>query len=240
MGLSPLHGGSRRDNLTEDTPEKTVLVDVVSDVMCPWCFIGKRRLEEAIERTDQNLKVHWRPFQLDATLPAEGKDRQLYLSEKFGSSEQAKQIYANVSEAGALENIPFAFDKIKISPNTLDAHRLIRWAGSSSPELQDRIVESLFQAYFIYGEHIGDRDVLVRIADDAGMDSELVAELLDGEADRDLVRKEIDLAQKMGVTGVPTFIVDNTYALIGAQPADQILAAIDGIVARQTAHNDNG
>ncbi len=226
--------------MTDSNSEKTILVDVVSDVMCPWCFIGKRRLEEAFERTSHSLEIHWRPFQLDATLPAAGKERQIYLNEKFGSAEQAKQVYSNVSNAGAAENIPFAFDKIKVSPNTLDAHRLIRWAGSASPELQDRIVESLFQAYFIYGEHIGDHDVLVRIADDAGMDSELVSELLDGDADRDLVQKEIELAQKMGVTGVPTFIVDNTYALIGAQPADQILAAIDGIVARQTADNDNG
>ena len=214
--------------MTENSTDKTILVDVVSDVMCPWCFIGKRRLEDAIERTNHNIKIHWRPFQLDATLPAEGKDRQLYLSEKFGSAERAQQMYANVSNAGAAENIPFAFDKIKVSPNTLDAHRLIRWAGGASPELQDRIVESLFQAYFIYGENIGDHDVLVRIADDAGMDSDLVRELLSGDADRDLVSKEIELAQKMGVNGVPTFIVDNTYALVGAQPAAGLFGAEKG------------
>lgn len=226
--------------MNDQRTEKKVLIDVVSDVMCPWCYIGKRRLEEALERTSHTLEVHWRPFQLDGTLPPEGKDRKLYLKEKFGSAEQAKQIYANVSDAGTVESIPFAFDKIRVSPNTLDAHRLIRWAGGAGPELQDRIVESLFQAYFVYGENIGEHDVLVRIAEDAGMDGELVAELLAGDADRDLVRKEIELAHRMGVTGVPTFIVDNTYALIGAQPADQILAAIDGIVARQTPHKDNG
>jgi predicted DsbA family dithiol-disulfide isomerase len=208
--------------------------------MCPWCYIGKRRLEAALERTSHELTIHWRPFQLDSTLPAEGKDRQLYLEEKFGSAEQASQIYSNVVNAGAVENIPFAFDKIKVSPNTLDAHRLIRWAGGAGPELQDRIVESLFQAYFIFGENIGDHDVLVRIADDAGMDCELVANLLDGDADKDLVRKEIELAHKMGVTGVPTFIVDNTYALVGAQPAEQLIAAIDEIAVRQNAVNDNG
>ena len=226
--------------MTEKTLHKPVLVDIVSDVMCPWCYIGKRRLEAALERTSHELRVHWRPFQLDATLPAEGKDRKLYLEEKFGSAEQARQIYSNVANAGAIENIPFAFDKIRVSPNTLDAHRLIRWAGGASPELQDRIVESLFQAYFIYGENIGDHRVLVRIAEDAGMDSALVGSLLEGDADKDLVRKEIELAHQMGVTGVPTFIVDNTYALIGAQPAEQILSAINEIAVRQTADNDNG
>lgn len=225
--------------MTENSTAKPVLVDIVSDVMCPWCYIGKRRLEEALERTSHELTIHWRPFQLDSTLPAEGKDRQLYLEEKFGSAEQASQIYSNVASAGAVENIPFAFDKIKVSPNTLDAHRLIRWAGGAGPELQDRVVESLFQAYFIYGENIGDHDVLVRVADDAGMDSQLVASLLDGDADKDLVRKEIELAHKMGVTGVPTFIVDNSYALVGAQPAEQLVAAIDEIAVRQNAVNDN-
>ena len=224
--------------MNETNSEKPVLVDVVSDVMCPWCYIGKRRLEDALERSPHQIEIHWRPFQLDATLPAEGKDRQAYLAEKFGSAEQAGQIYKNVSDAGETEDIPFAFDKIEVSPNTLDAHRLIRWAGGSSAALQERIVEDLFQAYFIYGENIGDHNVLVRIAEDAGMDGVLVAGLLQDGADRELVQKEIELAQKMGVTGVPTFIIDNKYALVGAQPADQLVAAIDSIVSQRNA-NDN-
>jgi predicted DsbA family dithiol-disulfide isomerase len=206
--------------------------------MCPWCYIGKRRLEAALERLPYPLQVHWRPYQLDGTLPPEGKDRKAYLADKFGSVEKAGEIYKNVSDAGELEDIPFAFDNIAVSPNTLDAHRLIRWAGSASADVQDRLVESLFQAYFLYGENIGDHAVLVRIAEDVGMDSKLVAEMLENGADRDLVAKEIELAQQMGVTGVPTFIVDNKYALVGAQPADQLVSAIETIVSQRNA-NDN-
>jgi predicted DsbA family dithiol-disulfide isomerase len=224
--------------MTEAAKDAPILIDVVSDVMCPWCYIGKRRLEQALERSPYELEIHWRPFQLDGTLPPGGKDRQAYLAEKFGSAEQASQIYENVSAAGDLEGIPFAFDKIEVSPNTLDAHRLIRWAGGAGQDLQDRIVESLFQAYFIYGENIGDRDVLVRIAEDAGMDGELVGEMLEKDADKDLVSREIELSHKMGVTGVPTFIVDNKYAIIGAQPAEQLLEAIHAIVSQRNA-NDN-
>ncbi len=226
--------------MTDITAEKPILIDIVSDVMCPWCYIGKRRLEAALDRLPYPLQIQWRPFQLDGTLPPEGKDRKAYLADKFGSAEKAGEIYKNVTDAGELEDIPFAFDNISVSPNTLDAHRLIRWAGSASEDVQDRIVESLFQAYFIYGENIGDHKVLVRIAEDAGMDSKLVAELLENGADRDLVAKEIELAQKMGVTGVPTFIVDNTYALVGAQPADQLVSAIEAIVSQRNANdNDN-
>lgn len=224
--------------MTEKTADAPIVIDIVSDVMCPWCYIGKRRLEAALERTPYELEIHWRPFQLDGTLPPGGKDRKVYLEEKFGSSEQAKQIYENVSAAGDVEGIPFAFDKIAVSPNTLDAHRLIRWAGGISQDLQDRIVESLFQAYFIYGENIGDHEILVRIAEDAGMDTDLVAELLEKGADRDLVAREIELSQRMGVTGVPTFIVDNKYAIVGAQPAEQLIEAIHAIASQRSA-NDN-
>ena len=224
--------------MTETSADTPILIDIVSDVMCPWCYIGKRRLEAAIANTPYELNIHWRPFQLDGTLPPGGKNRQTYLAEKFGSAEQASQIYKNVSAAGDLEGISFAFDKIEVSPNTLDAHRLIRWAGGASQDLQDRIVESLFQAYFLYGENIGDHEVLVRIAEDAGMDGELVAEMLEKVADRDLLSKEIELSQKMGVTGVPTFIVDNKYAIVGAQPAEQIVEAIHSIVSQRNA-NDN-
>ena len=224
--------------MTDTSADTPILIDIVSDVMCPWCYIGKRRLEAAIENTPYELNIHWRPYQLDGTLPPDGKDRQTYLSEKFGSAEKAGQIYENVKAAGELEGIPFAFDKIEVSPNTLDAHRLIRWAGGAGQDLQDRIVESLFQAYFIYGENIGDHAVLVRIAEDAGMDGALVAEMLEKGADRDIVSKEIELSHKMGVTGVPTFIVDNKYAIVGAQPADQLVDAIHAIVSQRNA-NDN-
>jgi len=213
-------------------------IDVVSDVMCPWCYIGKRRLESAIAGIDLVLDIRWLPFQLDPTLPAGGKDRKAYLAEKFGSIERARQLYENIRAAGDAENIPFAFNRIEVSPNTLDAHRLIRWAGGIDAATQDRVVEALFKAYFLDGEHIGDHDTLVRIAKDAGMDAGLVAELLAGDTDRELVTSEIAQAQAMGVSGVPTFIIANKYTLVGAQPAARLAEAIRTIATQQNA-NDN-
>ena len=221
-----------------DMDKQPLQLDVVSDVMCPWCYIGKRRLETAIAETDLALDIRWRPFQLDPTLPPGGKDRKLYLAEKFGSIERARELYENIRQAGEAENIPFAFNNIEVSPNTLDAHRLIRWAGGVDAATQDRVVEALFEAYFINGKHIGDHDTLVRIAKKARMDANLVAELLAGDADRDLVTSEIAQAQAMGVTGVPTFIVANKYALVGAQPAAQLAEAFRTVAAQKNA-NDN-
>lgn len=213
-------------------------IDVVSDVMCPWCYIGKRRLESAIAGAELTLDIRWRPFQLDPTLPAGGKDRKIYLAEKFGSIERARELYENIRAAGEEENIPFAFDRIAVSPNTLDAHRLIRWAGDVDAAMQDRVVEALFKAYFVLGKHIGDHGTLVRIAKEAGMDADLVAEFLAGEADRDLVTDDIAQAQAMGVSGVPTFILANKYTLVGAQPAAQLAEAFRTIATQQYA-NDN-
>jgi len=179
--------------------------------------------------SDVKLAIRWRPFQLDPTIPPEGKNRRAYLEGKFGSPERIRQMHENVAAAGRGEGIPFAFDRIAISPNTLDAHRLIRWSGEAGP--QDGIVEALFNAYFLEGRNIGDRGVLAEIAAENGMDRDAVAARLSSDEDRELVRGEISEAQRIGVTGVPTFILDGRYGLVGAQPAGEIAAALAKIAA---------
>lgn len=210
-----------------DADAKLVHVDVVSDVMCPWCYIGKRHLEAASGMIDGvRLEIAWRPFQLDPTLPQQGKDRRKYLEDKFGGPERAKAAYAQVTAAGAKAGIAFDFSAIKVSPNTLDAHRLIRWAGGAGADTQDRVVNRLFELYFEEGANVGDRALLASVAEDAGMDGKLVGELLASDADRDAVRNEIAAAQRMGITGVPCFIFDMKKAAMGAQPAETLAAAI--------------
>lgn len=216
---------------------ETVHIDIVSDVMCPWCFIGKKRFEKALGAVgdDVAVEVHWRPFQLDPTLPREGKDRDTYLAEKFGSIERARELYRNVENAGAGEGIPFQFEAIAVSPNTLDAHRLIRWAQAAGDGVQGRVVEALFELYFLKGGNIGDHTVLTEVAREAGMDAAVVESLLASDADREAITQEIALAQQMGVTGVPCFILENKYAVMGAQEPEAIADAIRQVAAEKAA-----
>jgi predicted DsbA family dithiol-disulfide isomerase len=200
-------------------------VDIVSDVMCPWCYIGKRRLEAALKSMpDLKVLVRWHPFQLDSTLPKHGKDRQQYLSDKFGGPERANTFYAQIKAAGQEEGIDFAFEKIALSPNTLDCHRLILW--SRADDLQDEVTERLFKAYFIDGQDLTRSETLVRISREAGMQSDLVAQLLETETDLDKVEAQIANAQNSGITGVPCFIIDGRFVLAGAEKAETIAAAL--------------
>jgi len=222
-----------------DPGSQAITIDVISDVMCPWCYIGKRRFEKALAlRPDINVDVRWRPYQLDETIPKEGIDRKEYLSTKFGGSERAAQIYQAVSDAGDEENIPFAFGDIKRSPNTLDAHRLIRWA--QAPDLQDEMVERLFSLYFLEGSDIGNSDVLLGAAKDVGLDLTIVTDLIETDADRDLVTKEVGLAREMGVNGVPCFIVANKYAVMGAEQPEVIVRALDLALEDQKGGDNAG
>jgi len=209
-------------------------IDVVSDVMCPWCFIGKRRLEKALaEASDVDVKVEWHPFQLDPTLPADGKDRQQYLREKFGGPERAAEIYARVKAAGTSEDIAFAFEKIMKSPNTLNAHRLIRWGGIEG--VQDAVVERLFELYFLEGADLTDKEVLRGAAEAAGMNGEMVARLLASDADLAETEADVVHAQAIGVQGVPCFILDGKYAVSGAQRAEVLADAIRQVAAEKAA-----
>ncbi len=193
-------------------------LDIVSDTICPWCFIGKRRLERALAgRPDLKLDIRWRAFQLNPTMPAGGMDRATYVSTKFGGEDKAKAIYQRIAEAGSGEGIDFNFAAIKRTPNTLDSHRLIRWAGSA--DKQDQVVEALFRRYFLEGEDIGDHAVLTDTAREAGMDTNLVTQLLADGSDLELIRSEDETAREMGISGVPCFLIGEKYAVSGAQDA---------------------
>ncbi len=164
-------------------------IDIVSDTVCPWCFIGKRRLARALAmRPDVPVEMFWRPYRLDPTIPREGVDRRAYMKAKFGDGPRTTAMAETVRSEGVGEGIDFAFDRIAKSPNTLDSHRLIRWAGGVG--VQDDVVERLFKAYFIEGRDIGDAAVLTAVAGEAGMDRTLVADLLSKDADLALVERE--------------------------------------------------
>lgn len=214
---------------------QTVQIDVISDVMCPWCYIGKRHLEMAAEALEEiDVEIHWRPYQLDPTLPQEGKDRREYLNDKFGGEDRAGEIYQRVQDAGMEAGIDFKFDAIAVSPNTLDAHRLIRWAGGQGVDAQNAIVDRLFQLYFLEGANIGDTQVLADAAAECGLDGALVSQLLEGDQDKDAVQNEISTAQQMGVTGVPCFILDKRFAVMGAQPPASLAQVIRQAIAERS------
>jgi predicted DsbA family dithiol-disulfide isomerase len=203
-----------------------IAIDVISDVVCPWCYVGKKRLEAALKMLpEQSFAIFWRPFQLDPTIPKEGMPRKTYLERKFGSPERLAQIHAPLIEIGKAEGIAFAFDKITRSPNTLDAHRLIRWAHEAGK--QNEMVSRLFALYFTEGADIGKREVLIKAATEVGLDGPLVTQLLATGADLDPVIAEINAAGKMGITGVPTFIFASRFAISGAHPAETIKKAIE-------------
>ena len=199
-------------------------IDIVSDAICPWCYIGKRRLEQALAQAPQpELELGWRPFQLNPDIPAEGMDRQDYLRAKFGDS--AGRNYDRITEIGREVGIPFAFDRIKRTPNTILAHRLIRYA--TREHRQDEVVETLFRGYFTQGEDIGNPETLARLAATAGLDAGVVETYLAGAEDDDTIRAEDTFARQIGINGVPCFIIDRQYAISGAQPAEAFLEVFD-------------
>jgi predicted DsbA family dithiol-disulfide isomerase len=204
--------------------DEILTIDVVSDVVCPWCYLGAKRLEAALAKAPQKVALRWRPYQLDPTIPAGGYDRAEYMAKKFGAGGRLQAVHDNLVRLGAEVGLPFAFDKIKRAPNTLDAHRLIRWANSAG--VQGKVVDRLFKAYFVEGRDIGDRGVLIDVAGKCGLDAKLVEELLAGDADVDLVREEIAQAQLIGVSGVPFFIFGGRLGVPGAQDPSVLLQAM--------------
>ena len=197
---------------------RTMQVAIVSDTICPWCYIGKRRFEHAHAGRPADLVVEWRPYQLNPDIPAEGVDRMRYLVAKFGSEDRVAEIFTAIEEAGEAEGIQFAFDRIARTPNTVDSHRLIEFAGQRGA--QDGMVEALFHRYFEQGEDISDHGVLVAAADDGGLDEGEVRRFLDGSDGIEEVRKESEAASRAGISGVPCFIFEGRYAVSGAQSPD--------------------
>ncbi|MEM9523196.1 MAG: DsbA family oxidoreductase [Pseudomonadota bacterium] len=208
-----------------------VKLDVLSDPICPWCLIGKAQLDRALKnRPDHPFVIEWHPFQLNPDMPRDGMDRQNYLVAKFGSRSDAARVYARIAEAAETAGVNIDFGGIKRTPNTLNAHRLIHWAGIE--RRQTPVVAALFRAYFEDGRDIGNDDVLVNIAKEAGLDGAMVRQLLSGDADAEDVRARDTHARDRGVTGVPTFVVEHRHVLPGAQPSELWEQVIDEIAAK--------
>jgi predicted DsbA family dithiol-disulfide isomerase len=200
-------------------------IDIISDVVCPWCYLGKRRLEAALEQIGaEDAVVRWRPFQLDETIPEEGLDRQTYMRRKFGDLSRLADVHQRLVSYGAEVGAAYDFDAILRAPNTLKAHRLIRWAGEAGR--QDEVVELLFRAYFEQGKDIGDVAVLAEIAAAGGLDGEDARRRLTTDEDVEAAKVEIESWRRAGVTGVPFFIIDGKLALSGAQSVDVLTSAI--------------
>jgi predicted DsbA family dithiol-disulfide isomerase len=201
-------------------------IDIVSDVICPWCFIGKRRLEAALaQRPSLAAEITWRPFQLNPDMPPGGMARADYLAAKFGGRAHAQRINQAIIEAGAAAGIPFAFDKVERTPNTVDAHRLIRFADKHGAA--DAVVDRLFSAYFIEGRDIGDTATLAAIARQAGLDGGDALAFLAGNSERAEIQADDAGARRLGINAVPCFIFAGQYAISGAQEPQFFLPVFD-------------
>ncbi len=202
-------------------------IDVVSDAICPWCYIGKRQLERALamlEPEGLRFSVHWNPFQLNPDMPREGRDRAAYRAMKFGSAERARELDERVGSAAAGVGLTFRQDLMLRTPNTIDAHRLIWLAGKEN--VQDAVMEAVFVAYFTQGRDIGDADVLADCAAEAGMDRASVADFLAGDVAGQEMRAADQAAREAGVNGVPSFFLDGYGLFSGAMPAETMAEAL--------------
>jgi predicted DsbA family dithiol-disulfide isomerase len=205
---------------------------IISDPICPWCYIGWTNLARAMEaRPDHPFAVEWHPFQLNPEMPADGMDRHDYLEHKFGGREGALRAYAPVLEHAERAGLALNLDRIARTPSTLDAHRLIHWAGIEGR--QTPVALALFRAYFVDGRDIGDRETLREIAEGAGLDGAMIATLLAGDADAAEIRERDATTRARGVTGVPCFVVAREHVVTGAQPPDLWMRVIDELTAME-------
>jgi predicted DsbA family dithiol-disulfide isomerase len=199
-------------------------IDIYSDIVCPWCYVGKRRLERALTSIGGDVHVTWRPFQLNPTMPLDGMDRTAYIKAKFGSLEAFGQMEEQLLAAGADERIPFAFGKIQRTPNTFAAHRLV-WHAARQGK-QDEVVEALFRGYFLEGKNIGDLKTLAHVAGEAGLDRTETEKFLASDKGVIEVKAEKAVGRRLGIRGVPYFVFNGSISISGAQPPDIIVSAI--------------
>jgi predicted DsbA family dithiol-disulfide isomerase len=213
---------------------KPLQIDIVSDVVCPWCYIGKRRIENALAlASDVPVEMHWRPFFLNPWVPREGIDRDTYLETKFGSVEAYKNIAGRVVAAAGEEGLLYRPELVKRQPNTIDCHRLIHWADAEgkSAAMKQRLME----LYFKEGGDLTDTGVLLQAAADCGLDADSVRKRLASDEDVELISAQAKDASDKGISGVPTFLFAGKYAVSGAQPAEQLARAIRQVSAEVNA-----
>lgn len=226
------------DTAPTPAPQPPIQIDVFSDPICPWCYIGKKRLDEVVAlRPNVPIEIRWRAFQLNPDMPTIGMERRAYLNAKFGGAERADQVYGHIKQVGQDVGIDFRFDAIPRTPNTIDAHRLIRKAQEAGRQVAEAVVSRLFRAYFLDGVDIGDTEALIAVAADAGMDTDALRTYLESNEDRKEVQAEDVFGRRLGINGVPCFIVAGKYALSGAQEPEAFLPLIDMAVeeARKAA-----
>jgi len=204
-------------------------VDIISDVICPWCYIGKRRLEKAIAAHDGQVKVRWFPFQMNPSMPKDGISRRDYRTKKFGTWERSLELDAQVAAAGQSEGIHFVFDRIERTPNTLDAHRLIWLADKQG--IQDAAMEALFRAYFTEGRDISNRQTLIDVVAETGLDRLRAEGMLNSDEGMDAIKEAAELSRQHRMDGVPFFIINGKITLGGAQPPEAFLDAFRKVVA---------
>lgn len=193
-----------------------IKLDILSDPICPWCYIGKTNLDRALEaHPDHPFTIEWHPFQLNPNMPEGGVDRRTYLESKFGGREGAIQVYSQIEEAAKVAGLDINWEGITKTPNTFNAHRLIHWAGFEGR--QTPVVSAIFRAFFKEGKDIGELDVLIQLAEQAGMDPEMTRRLMESDSDSDALKKREAHSREMGVNSVPTFIVANQAVVPGAQ-----------------------
>ncbi len=213
-------------------PKPKIKIDVVSDVVCPWCYIGKRRLEKAVDllQDKYEFELEYHPFELNPDMPVEGTDQKKYLTNKFGGEERYHQITDRVTIVAAEEGLHFDFGNQRISPNTREAHRVIQFAKQEGK--QPEVKEAFMKAYFTEGIDLSKKENIIRVAAQAGLSKEKVEKFLstdDGLAEVALAEKEL---QKLGITGVPFYIINNKYAISGAQPSESFVQAFEDIGAK--------